>query len=50
MQYYGITPKSFGQLGVQGRQIKNSNDIGIIKVNFLRLYCIAFIVLFKKVR
>lgn len=43
MQYYGIKPASFGQLGVHGKQIKKSDDIGILKIKFLRPYCIAYI-------
>lgn len=43
MQFYGITPQSYGQLGVHGKQIKNSKETGVIKVNFLRPYCIAYL-------
>ncbi|MDP1676381.1 MAG: hypothetical protein Q8L88_05890 [Bacteroidota bacterium] len=44
MRYFGINPKSFGQLAVFKKQIEqNKTDLKILKVEFLRPYCIAYL-------
>lgn len=44
MILFGITPGSFGQLGIFEKQIKQcSENIATIKVKFLRPYCIAYL-------
>lgn len=44
MLYYGISPESFGQLGVWARQIRDCKDLKVeIKTKFVRPYCIAYL-------
>ncbi len=44
MRYYGVTPESFGQLGVFERQISEcTSKVVSLKTDFLRPYCIAYL-------
>jgi len=44
MRYYAVTPESFGQLGVFGRQIQKCTPDRIdLKVEFVRPYCVAYL-------
>ena len=44
MRFFGIAPKSFGQLGVYEKQVcARSTDNVVIKAGFLRPYCVAYL-------